>query len=360
MRSELFHKFCGHRHLGIPNGIPCLSPGLSCSEGQPGAFGSNRFSRKIIAVVALFLTLAIFLGFSPEKAGASGVSAATNDSVYLFTSFRNADQKYLRFLYSFDGYHWTNVPGTFLEANVGMKKQFRDPSLLRGPDGTFHLVWTSGWHGDQGFGCADSKDLIHWSEQKFIPVMTNEPTTINVWAPELFYDRGQYIITWASTIPNRFSNHLEATNNNQRLFYTTTRDFIHFTPSKLFYDGDYSAIDPFILKDGKRYVLLHKDNSRLALALRVAFGKKALGPWKDSSPPFTPKYSEGPCALKIGDDWLIYFDAYRKGIYGAVSTRDFKTFTDITSEVSFPAGHKHGTALKVPREILDGLLAHQS
>src|SRR4051812_47063540 len=104
---------------------------------------------------------------------------AGENPIYLFTSFHDADQKFLRFLYSNDGYHWINVPGTFLEANVGLSKQFRDPSLLRGPDGVFHLVWTAGWHGDQGFGCASSKDLIHWSEQQFVPVMTNEPTTVN-------------------------------------------------------------------------------------------------------------------------------------------------------------------------------------
>ena len=309
-------------------------------------------------ISALLLIAGLFNSMGIETAAAAD-AIATNDSVYLSTSFRNADQKYLRFLYSFDGYHWTNVPGTFLAASVGHNQQFRDPSLLRGPDGTFHLVWTSGWHGDRGFGYADSKDLIHWSEQKFIPVMTNEPTTVNVWAPELFYDHGQYIITWASTIPNRFPNHLEPTNNNQRLYCTTTKDFIQFTPAKLFYDGDYSAIDSFIIKDGKRYILLHKDNSRPTLALRVAFGEDALGPWKDASPPFTQKFTEGPCALKIGDDWLIYFDAYRQNIYGAVTTRDFKTFKDITGEVSFPEGHKHGTALKIPREILDGLLTHQ-
>jgi hypothetical protein len=39
-----------------------------------------------------------------------------------------------------------------------------------------------------------------------------------------------------------------------------------------------------------------------------------------------------------------------------VKTRDFKNFTDITRDVSFPEGHKHGTAIQVPREILDGLL----
>ncbi|HZI32847.1 MAG TPA: glycoside hydrolase family 43 protein, partial [Candidatus Binatia bacterium] len=252
-----------------------------------------------------------------------------------------------------------NVPGTFLEAHVGVSKQFRDPSLVEGPDGVFHLVWTAGWHGDQGFGCASSKDLIHWSEQQFVPVMTNEPTTVNVWAPELFYDASdrQFIITWASTIPGRFPDKLEKHDNNHRLYYTTTRDFKHFTPEKLFFDPGFSVIDPFIVKDGKRYVLICKDNSRPELDLRVAFGRTPLGPWKNVSAPFTQKFTEGPCALKIGDDWLIYFDAYREKIYGAVKTRDFKTFTDITREVSFPEGHKHGTAFKVPRIILDGLLS---
>lgn len=281
------------------------------------------------------------------------------DSVYLFTSFHDADQKYLRFLYSYDGYHWTNVPGTFLEAQVGVSHEFRDPSLSLGPDGTFHLVWTAGWHDDQGFGYASSRDLIHWSGQQFVPVMTNEPTTVNVWAPELFYDtpNQQYVITWASTIPGRFPDYLERHDNNHRLYYTTTCDFKTFAPEKLFLDPGFSVIDPFILKDGKQHVLVCKDNSRPNLNLRVAFGKTPFGPWKDMSAPFTEKFTEGPCALKIGDDWLIYFDAYRQGIYGAVKTRDFKTFTDITSDVSFPEGHKHGTALRVPRAILNGLLS---
>ncbi len=314
---------------------------------------------------------------------ASKLPPAKNNSAYLFTSFRDADQKFLRFLYSFDGYHWTNVPGTFLEAKAGVSRQFRDPSLLRGPDGMFHLVWTAGWHGDQGFGCASSRDLIHWSEQKFVPVMTNEPTTVNVWAPELFYDDGLrgrrrpeaqinsrneseppyggcYIIVWASTIPGRFADKLEATNNNHRLYFTTTRDFTNFAPAKLFFDPGFSVIDGFVLKDAGRYVLVHKDNSRPRLNLRVAFADFPCGPWKNVSEPFTQKFTEGPCALKVGDDWLIYFDAYREKVYGAAKTRDFKTFTNVTKEVSFPENHKHGTAIKVPREILDGLLKSQA
>ncbi len=300
------------------------------------------------------IAVAVCLGAGSVR----GFAAEATGPVYLFTSFRDADQKFLRFLYSFDGYNWTNVPGTFLEAKVGVSKEFRDPSLARGPDGVFHLVWTAGWHGEQGFGCANSTDLIHWSEQKYVPVMTNEPATVNVWAPELFDDRenGRFIITWASTIPGRFPDNLEKHDNNHRLYYTTTRDFTKFTPAKLFFDPGFSVIDPFILKDGGRDVLVCKDNSRPNLNLRVAFGKSPLGPWENVSEPFTQKFTEGPCALKIGGDWLIYFDAYRQKIYGAVKTQDFTNFTDITAAVSFPEGHKHGTAVRVPREILDGLM----
>jgi hypothetical protein len=317
--------------------------------------------RRLKACGHLCLWLLVVVFFQAR----ANAQVSNQDSIYLFTSFHDADQKFLRFLYSFDGYHWTNVPGTFLEANVGVSKQFRDPSLSRGPDGVFHLVWTAGWHGEQGFGCANSTDLIHWSEQQFVPVMTNEPATVNVWAPEIFYDDGsksepphvgRYIVIWASTIPGRFPDKLEKHDNNHRLYYTTTTDFKNFTPGKLFFDPGFSVIDPFLLKDGGRYVLVCKDNSRPELDLKVAFGETPLGPWQNVSAPFTQKFTEGPCALKVANDWLIYFDAYREKIYGAVKTRDFKTFTDITKDVSFPADHKHGTALRVPREILDGLL----
>ncbi len=304
----------------------------------------------------------MFLLFVTSCATSHSLSASRKNSVYLFTSFRNADQKYLRFLYSEDGYHWTNVPGTFLEAKVGTNKQFRDPSMTRGPDGVFHLVWTAAWHGDQGFGCASSRDLIHWSEQRFVPVMTNEPTTVNVWAPEIFYDADgqQFIIVWASTIPGRFPDKLEKHENNHRLYFATTRDFETFAPTKLFLDPGFSVIDPFILKEGNRYVLICKDNSRLNLNLRVAFSKSPLGPWEDMSEPFTRKFTEGPCALKVGGKWMVFFDAYRENVYGAATTHDFKTFTDITKQVSFPEGHKHGTALVVPRDILEGLLKSNS
>src|SRR5262245_50091864 len=70
--------------------------------------------------------------------------AQTHTDVFLFSTFKEPEQDGLRFAYSVDGYHWTNVPGVFLKPEVG-GKIMRDPSVLRGPDGTFHAVWTSAW-----------------------------------------------------------------------------------------------------------------------------------------------------------------------------------------------------------------------
>jgi alpha-L-fucosidase len=181
---------------------------------------------------------------------------------------------------------------------------------------------------------------------------------VNVWAPELFFDEkdNQFVICWASTIPGRFPDQLETHERNHRLYCTTTRDFKKFAPTRLFYDPGFSVIDGQIVKDDSRYVLLLKDSTRPQLNLRVAFGETPFGPWTNLSEPFTPQFTEGPCALKIGNDWLIYFEAYRAESYGAVKTRDFKTFTNVTAEMTFPAGLKHGTAFKAIRKDLERLL----
>jgi Glycosyl hydrolases family 43 len=310
-------------------------------------------SWKDCANAALAVTMVAF-----AISSATGQTADNaEDFAYLFTSFRGDGESGLHFLHSDDGYRWQEVPGSFLGPQVG-SRLMRDPSIVRGRDGTFHLVWTTGWRGDRGFGYASSKDLVHWSQQRFIPAMEHEPETVNVWAPELFYDapNERYIICWASTIPGRFPENGEPRDNNQRMYCTTTRDFKSFTPTKLFMDPGFNVIDCVIVPLEERYVLVLKDNSREVFNLRVARGDSPLGPWGQPSTPFTGKYTEGPSVLKLGDDWIVYYDCYRAGYYGAAKTRDFKTFVDISTEVSFPEGHKHGTAIAVSRQEAERLL----
>ena len=113
----------------------------------------------------------------------------------------------LHLAHSSDGLRWTalNRDRSLLRPTIGKDRLMRDPSIVRGPDGIFHMVWTTGWH-DQGIGVAHSEDLIRWSEQTRIGVMDHEPKCRNCWAPEIFYDdvQQQYLIFWASTIDGRF------------------------------------------------------------------------------------------------------------------------------------------------------------
>lgn len=298
--------------------------------------------KTILPIFFLLVAVALFM------------SGCSKDA-YLFTSFHEPANEGLRLLYSNDGYHWKDSNKIFLKPEVGTQKVMRDPSMVQGPDGTFHLVWTSSWKGDRGFGYASSKDLINWSEQKLIPVLDKEPTTVNVWAPELFYDdqKKEYVIIWASTIPFRFEKGIEEENNNHRMYAITTKDFKTFSEAKLFLDPGFSAIDAVIVKRAaKDFVLVLKDNTRPNRNLKVAFGTQALGPYQNVSETFSPKLTEGPTVIKIGSKWLIYFDAYGEKKYSAVETSDFISFKDVTASVSIPEGHKHGTIVKVKRRLV--------
>jgi hypothetical protein len=57
----------------------------------------------------------------------------------------------------------------------------------------------------------------------------------------------------------------------------------------------------------------------------------------------------------VGIDYLIYYDSYSDAKYGAAKTSDFKTFEDVSSQISLPLGHKHGSIFMVSEKIVDAL-----
>ncbi|HVT89269.1 MAG TPA: glycoside hydrolase family 43 protein [Tepidisphaeraceae bacterium] len=286
---------------------------------------------------------------------------------YLFTSFRGNGEDGLHLAYSTDGLKWTALAGdhSFLAPKVGPDKLMRDPCIVQGPDGIFHMVWTSGWW-DHVIGYASSKDLIHWSEQKAIPVMEHEQAARNSWAPEIVYDdaKQQFLIFWATTIPGRFKEGEDAgdvasgTVLNHRIYSTTTKDFQTFTPTKVFFNPGFSVIDATMVRHGGKFWLVFKDETLKPVKkhLQTAVADNIEGPFTDLSAAFTPDWVEGPTVLKAGDSYICYFDMYRAHKYGAMQSRDLKTWEDITSKISLPNGMRHGTALEVSREIVAALL----
>lgn len=286
------------------------------------------------------------------------ISSNAQKKVYLFSTFREPATDGLYLASSVDGYHWDDLGGPYLKPEIGVQKVMRDPSVVQGPDGIFHLVWTSSWKGDLGFGYASTKDFIHWSAEKFIPVMAYDTSTVNVWAPELFYDdeKKDFIIVWASTVPFKFEKGQEEERNNHRLYYTVTKDFKTFSDTKLYFDPGFSVIDAVLVKRAPEdYVLVHKDNTRPYRNIRISFGKSPFGPWTKSSEPFTAFKTEGPTVAKVGNDYLVYYDSYGDFSYKASKTSDFIHFTDVSSEISLPKGHKHGTIFMVDKKIVERL-----
>lgn len=288
--------------------------------------------------------------------------SSTAKDVYLFSYFTGKLETGLHLAYSYDGLTWTplNDGKSYLLPTVGKDKLMRDPSIVQAPDETFHLVWTTGWH-DNSIGYASSKDLINWSAQKSIPVMIHEPTVRNSWAPELFYDDASrlYYIFWASTIDGRFSEVGPSEDGlDHRQYYVTTPDFKTFSETKLFFDPGFSVIDGAILKKGKEYFLFVKNENKIPVEknIRVTVSTDINNFPTEVSAPITSNWVEGPAPLQVGEYIYVYFDKYREGKYGAVRSKDGKTWEDVSDLVSFPKGTRHGTAFKVSETILNNLL----
>ncbi len=311
----------------------------------------------MIAMKTRFAAVLFLLSLAAQIVGAQ-------NNNYLFAYFKNNGEDGLHFAFSNDGLKWQtlNDDKSFLAPLVGSQKLMRDPCILRGADGTFHLVWTTGWRGTD-IGIAHSKDLIHWSEQKAIPVMAHEPTAMNAWAPEIIYDEAkkQYVIFWATTIPGRFPATEKSGNNglNHRIYFTTTKDFESYSKAEVFYDDGFNVIDATILKHGKQYVMIVKDETQNPVKknLRIATSNKAAGAYSKASAPFTMDWVEGPTALQVNGEWIVYYDMYRDKKYGALKTRNFKTWENISDQISLPSGIRHGTAFAVSAEVLKNLEA---
>ncbi len=306
--------------------------------------------RKIL--LALLIMISCFAGH-----------AQNSDSVYLFAYFKGNGEDGLHLAYSEDGFEWKALRDdkSFLKPTAGKDKLMRDPCIIRGADGQFHMTWTVSWN-EQTIGYASSPDLLNWSEQQDLPVMKHEPGARNCWAPEIFYDKAskQYMFYWATTIPGRFKagDTVGDDKYNHRMYYVTTKDFKKYSETKLLYDYGFNVIDATIQKNGKEYVMFLKDETKTPPQknLRIATSKYLTKGYTKPSEPITGKYwAEGPTVLKIGNRWVVYFDKYTQHKYGAIASTDLINWTDVSDKLKVPNGLRHGTVLTITKAELEKL-----
>ncbi len=286
---------------------------------------------------------------------------------YLFVYFQNGNAN-IHYAVSEDGLQWETVENSekLLSAKP-LNNCFRDPSICQGPDGTYHLVWTSA---KTQIGYSKSKDLIHWDTPKYINVMKDYPKTKSTWAPELFYDKETqlFYILWASTVEGAHPQVPTSKSEswcNHRIYACTTADFQTFSESKLYFCPQKDiVIDAFIYQHDKHnYYLFYKNensappekNIRYVTTTSLSKGF----PQNETSPKITgDNRAEGPSAIKIKNNIYVYFDKYTKGQYGVVRSHDGQNWEDISSQLTMPKGARHGTIIKTKKKVIRKLQKH--
>ncbi len=280
--------------------------------------------------------------------------------MFIMSYFRTVSEA-LHLAVSEDGLRWRplNYNRPVLLGKVGTKT-LRDPSLFRSQDGVFHLFATNGWMADS-IVHASSTDLIHWSDQELVPVMSGVAGTKNCWAPECFYDaaENQYHVIWSSTVKEDDPNPHQS---DHRIWGTTTTDFHLYSPPRLFFDPGYNIIDATVVAFDGWYWMPFKDErgeNRFGTdykAIRVCRSRKAAGPWTEISELITPSLTEGPTLFHCNGRWIMLFDHFMEHFFGAMESPDCIHWQAVEEETNFPDGARHATVIEVEDELGAGLM----
>jgi hypothetical protein len=265
-----------------------------------------------------------------------------------------------------DGVVWGNLKEEAFFAKVGDWKFIRDPAVVRGDDGTFHAVWTTGSH---GFGYASSSDGLNFGEPRYVRVDDPERgyEFVNVWAPALYHEDGLFYIIWSSTLKEHYAPPPEDEKEkwwlstwNHRFYYTTTTDFETFAPTKPYWDPGHNTIDAELFKIDGEYILIYKDERPDAKNLLTARGSNPLGPFFERVPDVTKKWTEGATLITLPDKHLLYFDYHwENNGYQYRETKDFKTFSEAKDPIKAKGLDRvlrHGSIVAVAPAALDALL----
>ena len=325
------------------------------------------------------------------------------NTAYAMSLFKTNDYEgekfYLHVSSGNNGLSFSAVNGgaPILESYMGTMG-IRDPFIIRSHDGDkFYMLATDmsyprfgNWtlpsqKGSRSLVCFESDDLIHWSNERLC--MVSPDNVGNSWAPEALYldSIGAYVVYWASKIYDNAADPNHTTTQNNRMFYSITRDFVNFTPpTEWFYEPGFNRIDTTAIKVGDTFYRFVKDDaastntSSPVTSLDVfsqkstdffavpytawtniteEIGRQALGGTR-----FSTGY-EGPSIIKAnpgdvnGDIYYLYLDRYI-GSPGGIcvcssDSLDAAKWTGRT--MTIPASSHHATVIALKQSERDAL-----
>lgn len=278
--------------------------------------------------------------------------------MFVMSYFRTQSEA-LHLALSDDGLTWTalNANKPVLHPGGGATRM-RDPHLSRARDGLFHLLYTTDWSSDS-IGHCTSPDLLHWNEQRMVPLMCDVAEVKNCWAPECFYDRddGAYRVIWSSSVTERNA----PDDWNHRIWSATTTNFIEYSAPELFFDPGYSIIDATIAYHNNEYLMAFKDErsdnrgTPVHKTIHLCKSMHGAGPWNEVSAPVTLPLTEGPALFRRNNEWVMLYDHFTEGFFGASKSADGVNWINITSQMRFPPGPRHASVVEVEPEIGEAL-----
>lgn len=302
----------------------------------------------------------------------AAMSASAPLDAYLLVHFTgdSSDGEQLYFATSKDGYRWSDLNGSrpVLVSQVG-EKGLRDPSIIRTPDGgKFYILATDlrmangkGWDwamhkASTSLVIFESTDLLNWSAPRLVNIAGDIPNAGCAWAPEAIFDEttGDYFVYWTTISPADGIT-------KGRIYYSRTRDFVHFTPARLYIDrpGKDGLIDTQIVKvdePGSPY-RFYRASGDGQITLEGA--NALLGEWKRigdlTAVGLTGKDVEGPILFRLTQtgEWGLWVDQYAKNRgYLALTSRDLSKAENFRivdpARIAFGQSKKrHGSILNI-------------
>ena len=297
---------------------------------------------------------------------------------YLFVHFREKttpDGEQVYFALSQDAFHWEAVNGgqPVLTSTLG-DEGVRDCTILRTRQGKIVILATDlglarhmrgkykgtwdeiGRNGSKDLALWESDDLVHWSSQRMVRL--GDADFGCLWAPDMLYDpkEDDYVVHWSSS--HRSNNY-----GPKKIYYSRTRDFVHFTPPAVLYEkADSGIIDSAMYEENGRYYLFVKSEANPEIIIMLQ-SEQITGPFTRvyGFDPEMAKLEQGqyeaPTAVKTEDGrWCLFLDFYGttkdKQGYVPFIADDIATGRFIRSDASFsfPYGFKHGTILTITPE----------
>lgn len=285
---------------------------------------------------------------------------------YLFCYFtgNEPENESVHFAVSKDGYHFDalNNNERIITQTLG-KKCCRDPFIFRDEENAFHIIATDmrcydGWSSNNSMIVWDSKDLIHWENERILDFSQFEKTKSadRVWAPQIVYDKfkKEYMIYW--------THHNTDDNLDTITWYAYTKDFAVLTtePEILFNPkSNMCAIDADIIEVDGKYYLYEADGEKEAICYAVA--DKPNGPYlepADNKVSVADTALEGNCIYRIlgTDKYVMIADQFKAGGYFMQETNDMIHFEKVNDFSLNQLRPRHGSMLHITDEECDRLI----